>query len=181
MRVHHAAGPEKQQRLEERVREQVKHAGGDARQRARPQPQKHVAQLADRRVGQDAFQVGLRQRNQRGQQGREPADAGHDELGVGRGNEQRRTAGHHVDARRDHRGRVDQGADRRGTFHRVGQPDVQRELGTLAAGPQHQQQADRRGHAAAHKRGRRRSEPLLAQHARDQLARTSVSWKLSVP
>ena len=37
-----------------------------------------------------------------------------------------------IDARRDHRGGMNQGADRRGPFHRVGQPHVQRELGALA-------------------------------------------------
>ena len=56
--------------------------------------------------------------------------------------EQRRAAGHHVDAGGDHRGGVDQRADRRRAFHRVGQPDVQRELGRLAHRAQEQQQTD---------------------------------------
>ena len=77
-----------------------------------------------------------------------PPIDGDDELRRGRGDEQRRAAGDHVDAGGDHRRGVDQGADRRRAFHRVGQPDVQRELGALAAGPEQQQQADRRGDAA---------------------------------
>ena len=38
-------------------------------------------------------------------------------------------AGDHVDAGGDHGGGVDQGADRRGAFHGVGQPDVEGNLG----------------------------------------------------
>ena len=53
--VHHAARPQEQQGLEERVREQVEHAGGNAHQRAGAQPKEHVAELADRRIGQDAL------------------------------------------------------------------------------------------------------------------------------
>ena len=64
-RVHHAAGAQEQQRLEERVREQVEHAGDDAQQRAGAQAQEHVAQLADRGIGQHALQIGLREGDQR--------------------------------------------------------------------------------------------------------------------
>ena len=46
--------------------------------------------------------------------------------------EKRRAAGDQVDAGGDHGGGVDQGADRGGAFHGVGQPDVQRELGGFA-------------------------------------------------
>ena len=84
-----------------------------------------------------------------GQQRREAADQGHGVLRLRRSDEQRRAAGNHVDAGRDHRGRVDQGADGRGAFHRVGQPDMQRKLGALAAGPGQQQQANRRADRAA--------------------------------
>ena len=45
--------------------------------RARAQGEEHVAELADRRIGQDPLQIGLRQGDQRGQQGREAADRGH--------------------------------------------------------------------------------------------------------
>ena len=48
------------------------------------------------------------------------------------GREHRIEAADQVHAGGDHRGRVDQRADRRGAFHRVGQPDVQRELRALA-------------------------------------------------
>ena len=81
--VHHAAGPEEQEGLEKCVREQVEHAGGHAELAAGAQGQEHVAELADGRVGQDPLQVGLRQGDQRGQQGREAADRGNRFLGVG--------------------------------------------------------------------------------------------------
>ncbi len=128
----------------------MEHPRRNAGERAHAQGQKHVAQLADGRIGEDAFQVGLGQGDQGGQKRGEPADCRHHALGVGRGRKQRRAAGHHVDARRDHRRRVDQRANRRGAFHGVGQPDVQGELGALAAGPRHQQQADRRAQPATH-------------------------------
>ena len=49
----------------------------------------------------------------------------------------------HVDAGRDHRRGVDEGRDRRRAGHRVGQPDVQRDLGRLARRSEEEQQADR--------------------------------------
>ena len=98
----------------------------------------------------------------------------HHLLRVGRGDEQRRAAGDHVDAGRDHRGRVDQRADRRGAFHRVGQPDVQRELGTLAAGTQHQQQADRQWPRRRRRNRPASCQPRLPQHARSTRRRARV-------
>ena len=56
--------------------------------------------------------------------------------------EQRPAAGDHVDAGRHHRGGVDQGRHGRRAFHRVGQPDVERELGRLAERAEHQQERD---------------------------------------
>ncbi len=44
-------------------------------ERAGAQAEEHVAELADRRIGQHALQVVLRQRDQAGQQRREAADA----------------------------------------------------------------------------------------------------------
>ena len=51
---------------------------------------------------------------------------------VGRLVEYRVAPGHHEYAGRDHRRRVDERGDRGRAFHRVRQPDVQRELGGLA-------------------------------------------------
>ena len=48
------------------------------------------------------------------------------------GSKDRKESPHQIHARGHHRGRMDQSADRRRAFHGVGQPDVQRELRTLA-------------------------------------------------
>ncbi len=57
-------------------------------------------------------------------------------------------AGDHVDAGGDHGGGVDERGDRRGAFHRVGQPDVERKLRALAGRAQQQAEADGGEHAA---------------------------------
>ena len=57
-RVDHAARTEEEQRLEERVGHQVENAGGE---RAHAQRQEHVAELADRGIGQHALDVVLHQ------------------------------------------------------------------------------------------------------------------------
>ena len=51
-------------------------------------------------------------------------------------------------ARRHHRGRVDQGADGRGTFHRIGQPHMQRKLRGLARRAAEDAKAGRSRHRA---------------------------------
>ena len=61
---------------------------------------------------------------------------------MGAGNiEQEEHAAQHVHARRHHRRGMNQRADRRGAFHGVGQPDVQRELRALAHRAAEDQQA----------------------------------------
>ena len=61
--------------------------------------------------------------------------------------EDRMRPGHQVDAGGDHRRGVDQGGNRRRTFHRVRQPDVQRELRALADRAREEQQRDARQRA----------------------------------
>ncbi len=57
-RVHHAAGAQKEQSLEKGMRHQVEDSGAE---RAHTASQKHVAQLADGRVGEHLLDVGLDQ------------------------------------------------------------------------------------------------------------------------
>ena len=146
-RVHHAARGEEQQRLEEGVREQVEHRRDDRELRhvadARPQGHEHVAELADGRIRQHPLQVGLRQGDRRREQRRQAADDARPELSTqGVSDDQRHRPGDQVDARRDHRRGVDQGRDGRRAFHRVGQPDVERDLGTLGRRRPEEQQRD---------------------------------------
>ena len=65
--------------------------------------------------------------------------------------EQRITAADQVDAGGDHRGGVDEGADRRWAFHRVGQPDLQRELRRLADAAEEDAEAGGDQHPVRHR------------------------------
>ena len=125
----HGARGEEEQRLEEGVRHQVEH--GD-RVRRGAERDRHVAELRQRRVGDDALDVVLDDAEKAHEERRDRADRHHErERGVGE-LEQRRHARDHEDAGRHHRRGVDQRRDRRRAFHRIGQPDVERELRALA-------------------------------------------------
>ena len=127
---------QEQQRLEEGVGQQVKGGGG---QRPGPDPQHHVADLADGGIGQDPLQVTLGTGAGGGVEGREPSGNGNGGQGNGRRAYQREHAGQQVDPGRDHGGGVDLGRDRRGTGHGVRQPDRQRQLGRFAGRADQQQ------------------------------------------
>ena len=86
----------------------------------------------------------------------------------GRQREEHVRAGDQVDAGGHHRGRVDQGADRRRAGHGVGQPGLQRQLRRLA-------------HRAAQQQRRRRDRPAPSRPATAPSARCISSWMCSVP
>ena len=101
--VDHRARAHEQQALEERVRDQVEQAGHPA---ADAQGQHHVAQLADRRIGEHPFDVGGRDGDRGRDEQRDAADVGDDQQNFGR--ENRKETARQVHARGHHRGRVDQ-------------------------------------------------------------------------
>ena len=79
-RVDHGACAEEQQRLEERMREQVE----DGRAiRADAASNEHVAELGARRIGDDALDVVLHKADGRGEKCRDGADHGHECQGIG--------------------------------------------------------------------------------------------------
>ena len=80
MRVNHRAGAQEQQRLEERVGENVKYAGGES---AHAEREKHVAKLRDRGIREHALDVVLHQADGSGEDRGERADDG-DRLHRGR-------------------------------------------------------------------------------------------------
>ncbi len=116
-RVNDGAGAQEQQRLEERVRVEMKDAGGKG---ADPHRQEHVAELRDGRVGEHALDVVLHQPDGAGHQRGRDADARDDRERDRRMLEQHGVAADHVYARRHHRRRMDEGRDRGRAFHRVG-------------------------------------------------------------
>ena len=140
-RVNHAAGAQEQQRLEERVRHHVEDSGG---KRSRAEAKEHVAQLRNRRVGEDFLDIVLRQTDGGGEERRCHADDRDDVERECRVQENRRAARDHVHASGDHGRGVDQRANRRRTGHGVGQPDVERNLRRFSGRAEQQQQADRR-------------------------------------
>ena len=74
------------------------------------------------------------------------------------GRENRIHAAHEEHARRDHRRRVHERRNRRRAFHRVGQPRVERELGTLAdAAAEHADARDEQQPMAPRRRRVRRA------------------------
>ena len=132
-------GAEEQQCLEERVGHQVEHRDRVGRSAQRDG---HVAQLRQRRVGDHALDVGLDDAQEAHEQRGDGTDD-QDEVQRGvRQFEQRRHARHHEDAGRHHRRGVDQRGDGCWAFHRVRQPDVQRELRRLAHRTDEQADAD---------------------------------------
>ena len=82
---------------------------------------------------------------------------------------------HQIHTCRHHRRGMDEGADWRRAFHRVGQPDVERELGALAHRPRKNQQPDDRRRRQA--KDRRTGLDQLLQQCRSSM----ISRKLSVP
>ena len=76
--VDDAAGAEKEERLEERMRDEVEEPRGV---RAGPDPQEHVAELRDRGIREDALDVPLFQGDRRGEEGGEGAHPGHRRAG----------------------------------------------------------------------------------------------------
>ena len=159
-RVDHGARPEEEAGLEPGVREDVEHA---RREGERSAAEEHVAELRDRRVREDLLDVGLGEAHRRREERRRAPDDRDDERRVVRQEAPYRgvlaerlhrplvrdpvedvAARDHVDAGRDHRRRVDERRDGRRAGHRVRKPDVERNLGALAARPDEQAQAHRR-------------------------------------
>ena len=152
--------PEEQERLEERVGHQVVDARGV---RADADADEHVAQLAHRRVGQHALDVGLDEPDRRGEDRGQHPDPGDHVEGDARPLEERVGARDEVDAGRHHGRRVDQGRDRRRALHGVREPRVERQLRRLPARPHEEEQADRGGRPDG--QGRRLREHLARTRA----------------
>ncbi len=158
----HRSGTEEQQGLEEGVGDEVEDAGdvgGDA------DAEEHVAELADRRVGEDPLDVALADRDRGGEQRRHGTDRRHRRRRDRGQFEERPGAGDHVDAGRHHGRGMDERRDRRGALHRVRQPDVEGELGGLAGGAHQEEQRDGGGHPRGQHLGRLFEHRAVGQRA----------------
>ena len=119
--VHHGPGREEQHGLEEGVGEDVVRCAEGCQH---TQPEEHVPQLRNRRIGEDALDVVLRHADRRRQERREPADPRDDGQSVFVQQHHRIHPRDEIDPRGHHRRSVNQGGDRRRTFHRIGKPNV---------------------------------------------------------
>ena len=137
--VNDGAGGEEEQRLEERVHDQMEDGCRVGRDAA---GKEHVAELRDGGVGEYALDVVLDKADGGGEESRGCTDDGNRPERNGRAVKEKMRARNHVDAGSDHGGGVDERGDGRGAFHGVGQPDVERELRALAGSADQQAETD---------------------------------------
>ena len=122
---------QEQKRLEEGVGHQVKDG---CRVGRRTECNCHVAELGQGRVGDDPLDIVLNDTQEAHEERRDGADHDHKRQGRFAQFEERTHACHHKDTGGYHRGGVNQRRDRGRSLHGIRQPDVQRELRTLAHG-----------------------------------------------
>ncbi len=175
--MYHASGAEEEQRLERRMRGEMEHRGGPG---TRADRREHEAQLADGRIGEHLLDVALGAGGTCGSDGGETAKHHRDYQSVGRSFHDRPRASQQEHAGGDHSRGVDERRDRRGALHRVGKPDVERELCGLAHGAYQEEQRDRRHGDAAHLRhrcedGRVRKVAHLGPQNREREEQTHVT------
>ncbi len=132
-------GRKEQQRLEESMRRQVEHPGHE---RAHPDRRHHETELRNGRVGQHLLDVVLANSNRGRKQRRHCAGHGHHILRLRDKRIKRRGTRHQVHARRDHGGGMDERRDRGRAGHRVGQPDVKRNLRRFAGHAKQHEERD---------------------------------------
>src|SRR3989338_5320101 len=106
-----------------------------ARKARKPQRHDHETQLADRGVGKNFFDVILDDGEECRQEGRQRTDIRDDMQCFRRSADKEKSARQEVYARRHHRRRVDECADRRRAFHGVRQPDIKGKLRGFAYNP----------------------------------------------
>ena len=135
----HRPASQKQEGLERAVGEQMEDPG---RVGAQPAGHHHESELADGGPGHHALDVILRQRDRGPEEHR--GGAGHRDHVHRRRRQvvERRHPRHHEHAGGHHGSGVNQRRDRRGTFHGVRQPHMERHLRRFAHRSQEQQQAD---------------------------------------
>ena len=118
----------KQGGLERRVVQDVEYGGQGAKRCTRAQQHRDQAQMADRRKGQERFEVMFEQRDHRAQNHGDQTRRGDQIEPFGRAGKHRPHPRHQEDTGLYHRGRVQIGRHRRRRGHGMGQPEMERKL-----------------------------------------------------
>ena len=175
--MHHRPRAKEQQPLEGGMIQHVQQPAGETQRRDRRQAVANPQQAqsdADRDdadvfhagIGQQPFQVALRQREQHAVQPRGDAQAQHEPGAPGRhATQQRQRAENSVDARLDHHARHHRRHRTRRRRMRLGEPDVERDQAGLGSKTNQRQQEQAAGRAG---RRRVRREILRAARATQQ-------------
>ena len=137
------------------------------RVRADPRADEHVPDLAHRRVGDDALDVPLDERDHPRRKKRDQPEDRREVLDVWRGLEDEMRAADEVDAGGDHRRRVDERGDRRRSLHRVGEPGVERDLRGLRDGAGEEAEGEQRDDGVRQLAALRRGEDGAVVEAPD--------------
>src|SRR3989338_3434023 len=147
-RVNQTARAKEEKGLEKRVRGQMKHAGAGI---AEAQREDRVAELAQRGIGEDFFDVVLNDGEGRGKDGGDSPGPGNDIQGRRAGIKNKINAGQEKNTGCHHSRGVNERTDRGRSFHGIRKPNVERDLGGFSGDAEKNQERDR-GH------GRRRNE-----------------------
>ncbi len=148
------AGGHEERGFVERVGQQVGQRRFDRQLRADTEQHGQRAEHRDRGVSEDFFEVVLTEgQEDTGHHGQRP-DRRDDRHPERTGRQKRMQSREEKDARFHHGSRVQIRTDRRRRFHRVGQPEMERELGRLGEGAE-QNQDENRGEAGLRDERRR--------------------------
>lgn len=139
----HAARHHEQRRFVERMHQQEDHRRLERDLRAHADEHDQRAQPAHRGIGQDALQVVLLPCDPRAHDHRRHAHRNQADRPPRRIPQHRRQPRQQIDARLDHRCRVQIRAHRRGRGHRPRQPEMEGELGRLGKRARQDQEQDR--------------------------------------
>ena len=137
--VHHAPRPKEEKSFEEGMGHEVEDPCAES---PHAHTQEHISQLADGRIGQDFLDIVLAESDGGGIDGRGNTDDRHNGHGDRCHAVEDIAPGDHIDPCCHHGGGMDEGADRRGTFHGIGKPDIEGDLCRFPAGPNKEQNGD---------------------------------------
>ena len=144
--VVHDARDHEQRGLESGVVKHMEHRRHRSQWRAQAHQKRDQAQMTHGGVSQQTLEIVLKDGDEGGKQHGDQAHRGDNRLEIARSGQHRVQAHEQENTRLDHGGRVQIGRHRRGRGHRIGQPEVERELRAFGKGPQQNQEQRRQEH-----------------------------------